>query len=148
MFCLVYRSTASPSFKKSQITEMLEKARVLNQERDITGCLLYYHGEFLQYLEGNQIKVLSLFDRIKTDPRHTNVEVLSNAEIKKREFHKWEMAYEDFLGDSNELQFLKLLTSSYIETPDEGMEPNPTSLFFWRTAKRLLHAKTSSSLYR
>ena len=87
MFCLIYRSVASPSFKQSDIKKMLEKARLNNEELGITGCLLYYQGEFIQYLEGNQIKVLELYDKIKADKRHTDVELISYAEREMREFH-------------------------------------------------------------
>ncbi|UJH68722.1 BLUF domain-containing protein [Allomuricauda sp. SCSIO 65647] len=138
MFCLVYKSIASLAFRKIEIAEMLEKARDFNAKNDITGCLIYYKGEFLQYLEGNQIKVLELFDRIKSDNRHHTVELVSYGKIDTREFEDWSMAYEDFLGDNDTLQFLKLLVASYFESPDEAMEPNPTSEYFWRTAKRLL----------
>ena len=54
MFCLIYRSAANPSFKQGDIQKMLKKARLYNEKQGITGCLLYYKGEFIQYLEGNQ----------------------------------------------------------------------------------------------
>ncbi len=56
---------------------MLEKARENNSRDNITGCLLYYEGEFIQYLEGNQVKVLTLFDKINADKRHKDVTLLS-----------------------------------------------------------------------
>lgn len=148
MFCLVYSSTASPAFGKTQIQEMLEKARAHNRGDNITGCLLYYNGEFLQYLEGNQIKVLQLFDKIKTDPRHQNIQLISHDHIDARQFEKWEMAYEDFLGDNDALQFLKLLVNSYFDDSEKSMDPNPTSKYFWRTAKRLLEGNTSEKYRR
>ncbi len=138
MFCLVYKSVASTSFGKPQIVEMLEKARVSNERNNITGCLLYYKSEFVQYLEGKQVAVLELFDKIKEDKRHHDVQLISHNHIKSREFNRWKMAYEDFLGDNDELQFLKLLVSSYFESSENAMKPNPTSVYFWRTAKRLL----------
>ncbi|MEM8927133.1 MAG: BLUF domain-containing protein [Bacteroidota bacterium] len=148
MFCLVYRSTASPAFGKAQIQGMLEKARTNNQGNTITGCLLYYKGEFLQYLEGNQVKVLQLFDKIISDSRHHTIELISHDHIETRQFKKWEMAYEDFLGDNDALQFLKLLVSSYFDGSEKPMDPNPTSKYFWRTAKRLLMANTSGKYRR
>ena len=120
MFCLVYSSTASPAFGKSQIHDMLEKARAHNRKENITGCLLYYKGEFLQYLEGNQIKVLQLFDIIKSDARHDSIELISHGHVETRQFEKWEMAYEDFLGDNDTLQFLKLLVSSYFDDSEKN----------------------------
>ena len=146
MFCLVYKSIASEAFGKAQIQDMLEKARAFNRSNNITGCLLYYKGEFLQYLEGNQVKVLALFDRIQRDDRHHDIELISHGQIEHREFKKWDMAYEDFYGDNDTLQFLKLLVSSFLEPAEKTLDPNPTSKYFWKTAKRLLSAKTTSGL--
>ncbi len=146
MFCLVYTSTAKPDFDRTQVQMMLEKARVFNNSNGITGCLLYYKGEFLQYLEGNQVKVLALFDKIQKDQRHCDVELISHGNINAREFKKWDMAYEDFYGDNDTLQFLKLLVSSYLEPSEKALDPNPTSKYFWRTARRLLSNKTTSRL--
>ncbi len=143
MFCLVYKSSATPAFDKTQIQGMLEKARAFNSSNDITGCLLYYKGEFLQYLEGNQVKVLALFDKIQKDERHNDVELISHGNINAREFKKWDMAYEDFYGDNDTLQFLKLLVSSYLEPSEKALDPNPASKYFWRTAKRILTMKTA-----
>ncbi|MEL6917454.1 MAG: BLUF domain-containing protein [Bacteroidota bacterium] len=143
MFCLVYRSIASPIFGQVQMQEMLEKAREFNDRNGISGCLLYYDGEFIQYLEGNQVKVLKLFDKIRHDRRHSDISVLSHSQIQSREFDKWNMAFENFLGENDQLQFLKLLVSSYIKNPKKMIGPNPTSILFWKTAKRLLNSNPS-----
>ncbi|MGB5817981.1 MAG: BLUF domain-containing protein [Saonia sp.] len=143
MFCLVYRSIANPIFGQIQIEEMLEKARDFNDSNGITGCLLYYDGEFIQYIEGNQVKVLALFDKIKEDERHSQVKVLSHGHIDAREFKGWDMAFENFMGENDHLQFLRLLISSFMENSNNSMEPNPASMFFWKTAKRLLGGKPS-----
>lgn len=146
MFSLVYRSVANPVFDRVQIQDMLEKARQFNHENKITGCLLHYHGEFIQYLEGSQIKVLNLFDKIQKDKRHSKVEILSHGYIEDREFKQWHMAYEDFARDNDDLQFLRLLTSSFVDSDSKTLDPNPTSAYFWRTAKRLLNAYSSQRL--
>lgn len=142
MFSLVYRSRSSHVFKESQIQDMLEKARGFNSKNNITGCLLYYQGEFLQYLEGDKIKVFDLYDKIKVDTRHSQVELLSNGEIFDRVFENWEMAYEDFLGNNHQLQYLKILISAYMEDSSTMMNPNPTSNSFWRAAQKILQAKS------
>ncbi len=138
MFSLVYCSKAKPDTDASVIRSILETARNFNSKNDISGCLLYYQGEFIQYLEGKQIEILQLYDRIKADPRHREVTLLSHGEIQAREFGDWSMAFEDFTGDNDQLQFLRLLIESFVEDPVKSMEPNPSSKYFWRTAKRLL----------
>ncbi len=142
MFNLVYRSRASAHFGQTQILEMLEQARNFNKKSNVTGCLLYFQGEFLQYLEGDQVKVLRLFDQIKADDRHSQVELLSHSYIYAREFGDWEMAYENFMGSNHQLQYLKLLVESYLENPDRALNPNPTSKSFWIAARQLLKSKS------
>ena len=131
MFCLVYRSVASPTFKQVDVKELLEKARVNNLRDRITGCLLYYEGEFIQYLEGNQVKVLTLFDKIKVDKQHKDVTILSYGVTDSREFKDWEMAYADFFGDNDQMNYFKLLISSYNENPDSTTNQNPSFNAFW-----------------
>ncbi|MGB5387281.1 MAG: BLUF domain-containing protein [Eudoraea sp.] len=131
MFSLVYRSTASPIFNKVDVKEMLEKARVNNLRDRITGCLLYYEGEFIQYLEGNQVMVLTLFDKIKVDKRHKDVTILAYGVTDSREFKDWEMAYADFFGDNDKMNYFKLLISSYNENLDSITSQNPSFNTFW-----------------
>ncbi len=131
MFCLVYRSIASPTFNQVDIKEMLEKARVNNLRDSITGCLLYYEGEFIQYLEGNQVKVLTLFDKIKVDKRHKDVTLLTYSVTDSREFKDWEMAYADFFGDNDQINYFRLLIDSYKEKADSSTHPNPSFNAFW-----------------
>ena len=118
---------------------MLEHARDFNSSNNITGCLLFHHEVFLQYIEGDKEKVLTLFENIKKDERHSEVLLLSTSHIYSREFDSWNMAYENFLGANHQLEYLKLLISSYIEVPNTAISPNPTSKSFWTAAKKLLY---------
>ena len=131
MFFLVYRSTAQPTFKTVDVKEMLEKARISNSRNSITGCLLYYEGEFIQYLEGNQIKVLNLFDKIKADKRHKDISILAHGLTDSREFKDWEMAYADYFGDNDQINYFRLLLDSYEEMEDSSIHPNPSFNAFW-----------------
>ena len=131
MFCLVYRSTAQLAFKTVDVKEMLEKARISNSRDNITGCLLYYDDEFIQYLEGNQIKVLNLFDKIKADKRHKDISILAYGITDSREFKDWEMAYADYFGDNDQINYFRLLLDSYEEKEDSSIHPNPSFNAFW-----------------
>ncbi|MBT8289845.1 MAG: BLUF domain-containing protein [Muriicola sp.] len=144
MFSLVYRSVARPGFSLDQIQEMLVKAQNFNHEQGITGCLLYYQGEFIQYLEGNQYKVLTLFDKIKVDPRHKDVELLSYEEREGRAFEKWDMAFENFFGENTQITYLKLLVGEYLSQKTEKHSNNPTKNVFWEHVGSVLYSKTSS----
>ncbi len=145
MYCIVYRSKAKPSFSQIEILEMLKKARINNERLGITGCLLFYKGKFIQYLEGNQVKVLELFDKIKADKRHEKVELISYGERPYREFDHWDMAYEDFFGENDKIEFLRLVVQSYFEDPSKSSGPNPDSLPFWKEVSNLLDASSAPS---
>lgn len=131
MFCLVYRSIAIPTFKQIDVIELLDNARDNNSRDNITGCLLYYEGEFVQYLEGNQVKVLNLFDKIKVDKRHEDVTILAYGATDSREFKDWEMAYADFFGDNDQINYFKLLLDSYKENEASYTHPTPPFNAFW-----------------
>lgn len=138
MFCLVYKSKAIPNLSHSQIKNMLEKARLFNSANNISGCLLYYEGEFIQYIEGNQVRVLNLFDKISLDKRHMQVKLLSHGHIEKREFNNWSMAFKSVHGKNDQLQYIELLVDSFKENYAPIHEPNPTSKKFWKITKGLL----------
>lgn len=145
MFCLVYKSKALASIGNQEVKDILVTARRFNKKNNITGCLLFYGGRFLQYLEGSQVTILELFDRIKIDERHTEVELLNHGKINSREFENWEMAYENLNGENSQLQYLKVLTASFFEDFENRLEPNPASQQFWSTAKKMLQTKEQLS---
>ena len=140
MFSLVYKSVENPGFGIEQIQEMLKKAKAYNHANGITGCLLYHEGEFIQYLEGNQIRVLNLFDKIKQDPRHHKVELLSYEEREKREFEQWDMAFENLYGENEHITHLRLLVSEFYDSkgPDNGRASKEV---FWKTVRNTLMAR-------
>lgn len=77
MYTLTYESVAVNKMSGKEMDELLEQARADNERDDITGCLIYYMGGFIQVLEGNKEKVQNLYDRIKGDKRHKNVHMFS-----------------------------------------------------------------------
>tara|TARA_R110002051_G_scaffold322938_2_gene415055 strand:- start:1999 stop:2430 length:432 start_codon:yes stop_codon:yes gene_type:complete len=142
----VYKSKAISDLSLAQIEGLLEKARLFNSANNISGCLLYYEGEFIQYIEGNQIKVLKLFDRISLDKRHTKVQLLSHGLIEKREFKNWSMAFKNVQGQNDQLQYIELLVDSFLAKDSPMQGPNPTSKKFWETTKGLLDYNKSLNL--
>ncbi|NNE03105.1 MAG: BLUF domain-containing protein [Eudoraea sp.] len=143
MFSLVYKSVGKPGFGIEQIQEMLKKAKAYNHSNGITGCLLYHEGEFIQYLEGNQIRVLNLFDKIKQDPRHHKVELLSYEEREKREFEQWDMAFENLYGENEHITHLKLMVSEFYDSKDPN-KGRASKDVFWETVRNTLMAKQAN----
>lgn len=144
MFCLVYRSVALQSFKKDELNELLHKARANNSRDGITGCLLFYEGEFIQYIEGNQLKVLNLFDKINKDNRHESITLLAHGERDSREFNNWEMAYEDFFGDNDQINYLRLLIHTFKENAHSSIHPDPSANAFWKAVRENLEKTLKS----
>lgn len=96
LFEIIYHSQATPDLNDEQIDEILATARNFNEEHEITGCLLFHHGQFLQILEGEFNLLNELYEKIKKDTRHKNVITIHMQEIKDRLFDNWTMAYQKF----------------------------------------------------
>ena len=94
MYELLYYSMTSRLLTHEELTEILEKSRVKNQQLGITGMLLYYNREFLQLLEGEKPVVKRLYDTIASDPRHSAVEIFYEGHIYQRAFSEWSMAFK------------------------------------------------------
>lgn len=89
---ILYVSSKAPQQEVS-VGNILMVSRRNNDAAGVTG-LLYTDGvRFLQVLEGDRATVTTTFERIKADPRHHAVVVLSDREVSDREFGKWAMAH-------------------------------------------------------
>ncbi|MGO1475428.1 BLUF domain-containing protein [Psychrobacter sp. AOP22-C1-22] len=90
---LVYVSTLTMTSRlNTSIFEEVEcHARNYNQQHGITGTLCYGNGHFLQCIEGEKAHVFALKQRIFTDNRHKNVEMLLLQAIEHRSFDDWRM---------------------------------------------------------
>lgn len=90
---LAYTSVAAVGFQEDELTRILEHSRTHNASVGITGVLLYVRGSFIQVLEGKRAAVEALYECIKKDPRHINVNLLLNRPIVQRLFSNWAMGY-------------------------------------------------------
>jgi len=88
---LTYRSNASPSFSPDELGPLLEVSRVRNRAASVTGLLIYDDGRFFQWLEGPPDKLDNVWNVIRRDPRHTDVEVLDHSPTSDRVFGQWDM---------------------------------------------------------
>lgn len=92
---LIYRSRMSESLQESDLPGLLRAARGRNEERGVTGILLFDGAYFLQMLEGPEEAVQALFARISRDPRHGQVVLLLEDHAPRRRFPKWGMRLVD-----------------------------------------------------
>jgi hypothetical protein len=95
MLSLIYVSTSVKLLNDEELLDILKVSRENNSSRDVTGLLLYKGGNFMQVLEGPDAVVEALYEKIKTDPRHQDVSVISREQISTRQFPAWEMAFQN-----------------------------------------------------
>ena len=75
------------------VADIAVKSRSANLSRVITGLLVFDGMHFCQQFEGSDIEVAALMDRIRQDPRHTQVEVLHHGPLVERRFRRWSLGY-------------------------------------------------------
>jgi hypothetical protein len=95
MYRLVYVSSATVPFSKTDLVNLLDTSRRNNMRRNVTGMLLYKDGDFLQLIEGERQQVKDLFEHIKQDPRHENTIVIDEEDTEGRIFNDWSMGFRD-----------------------------------------------------
>lgn len=90
---VLYVSTLADGQPVSIIADIAATARVFNESQNITGLLVFDGMRFCQQLEGERKAVMALLERIRQDPRHTNIEVLHHAPLAQRRFRRFSLAY-------------------------------------------------------
>ena len=95
LYRLVYTSFRKPACDENEIQNILASCKKNNPGREITGVLLHSDKRFIQYMEGDKEEVLSLYELIKDDPRHTSVNQRDFGPIDERIFPSWEMGFKD-----------------------------------------------------
>ena len=94
VFRLIYRSRIQipASRRKLALGAIFSEARSNNKSKHITGALLVGDDWFVQTLEGQEVDVRGLYQRIETDPRHDSFSVLEERNGVGRFFARWSMA--------------------------------------------------------
>lgn len=112
LFQLCYASTNTSEQKNLLIDlrEILNEAHYFNRINQIQGVLYFANGYFFQCLEGDQETILQLVEKIKHDPRHHNLQVLSQAWVEQTSFNAWLMKF--VRKNSEVLAFFKTLDQS------------------------------------
>ncbi len=89
---MILRSEAFNVSDKS-IRDIFNTLKRLNKANNISGCLVFKDGYFLQFLEGVRHEVEDIFFTIQDDNRHDNIELLYQGESAEQIFTEWKMAY-------------------------------------------------------
>ncbi len=119
MYLIIYSSYASVNFQDDDLKTLLVQARKKNEERSITGMMLYFDGKFLQLIEGEEQEVKQLYETICNDKRHKSVVNLKEGNIEKRFFEDWQMGFKSLTMQEmeDEKSFEDLNTQNSINTP-------------------------------
>ncbi|MBI3368334.1 MAG: BLUF domain-containing protein [Burkholderiales bacterium] len=90
---LMYASRAVAAMDAEELQDIMRQSKANNPGHGITGLLCYCPGGrvFIQVLEGGRAAVNLLYNRIASDPRHSEVTLLSYEEIRERRFAGWAM---------------------------------------------------------
>ena len=109
---LVYISTVAGPTADIVPAEILNISRRNNMKAQVSG-LLYFDGRrFLQALEGEDAAVAETFARIKDDPRHRAVVILSDRQVSTREFGDWAMAFKSRGQADDQVQMMVSMLSA------------------------------------
>ncbi len=108
---LLYASRAADNVNQEALVAIVRKSKANNPSAGVTGVLCFSEGIFLQVLEGGRAAVNQLYNRIATDPRHTDLQLLCYEEIGERRFAGWSM------GQVNMSRLNTALLLKYSEKP-------------------------------
>ena len=119
---ICYVSNSNKDLKHGEAVELLSFCQTKNEKLGIKGILLYSEGNFFQILEGEKKVVLTLFDKIRKDPRHYGVIQVIGRDIKQGSFDGYKA---DIVKD--ELQYGQEVPEEYLEAlhgiPSKVKEP-------------------------
>jgi hypothetical protein len=120
-YCIAYLSSSTGLLSQHELARLLSQSQKSNRASGITGILLYFNGNIIQVLEGEEEKVNSLYDTIRQDNRHTHIVQLYRKPITRRSFPDWLMGYKTLSATelnhlTNSLPFLQ---DPYQQLPKE-----------------------------
>lgn len=89
---VVYCSRAGTHVDAATVDNIIAASHRNNPRWGITGMLVFGEGIFFQWLEGPRDSILNLMALLRTDARHTQIIMLSEAEeSRERLFPQWDM---------------------------------------------------------
>ena len=119
LYNIIYISASRKLMDEKELLDLLIQSRAYNTEHHITGMLLYCDGAFIQVLEGRNVEVNALFDRIRRDERHRMISVINQGPISQRCFSEWKMGFKSYSkADLEQIEGYTSFISNHIK-PDE-----------------------------
>ena len=131
-------SKYSEHCSKSEIDTIVQKSRIYNASNDVTGCLITYKDNCVQILEGPKITIMELYARIKFDPRHYDVQILSENSIEERAFGEFAMSYLPINTEGKYGSSLERLRTNLAILSDFTNPVHETAVLFWKKIKGIV----------
>ncbi len=94
IYYLIYSSTMSLNCTEQELENILAVSRKNNVQKNITGILAYYKGNFIQLIEGEQEVIRNLYNTISNDFRHCFIEKILEGYASEKQFPNWSMAFK------------------------------------------------------
>ncbi|MBV7259499.1 BLUF domain-containing protein [Erythrobacter crassostreae] len=88
---LAYRSKATADLSATELQGLTSNARLRNRKCGVTGMLIHQDGQFFQKLEGPPASLKHIWASISQDPRHDDIEMLSEHIVPARLFSDWDL---------------------------------------------------------
>jgi len=92
---IIYTSRSLTGGVLAEIDAIVAISIVLNIKAGITGMLWSDGANFAQVIEGGDDEVGATIDRIRADPRHTDINVVLDRAVVSRQFGAWAMRQAD-----------------------------------------------------
>jgi hypothetical protein len=97
---IIYTSRSLIEGSLAELDSILAESIALNTKAGITGMLWSDGANFAQVIEGAHDEVGATMDRIRGDPRHTDIEIVLDRAVLSRQFGNWAMRRADD-GEAN-----------------------------------------------
>lgn len=88
---LIYSSRVRDDFNLEAFRQIGDVSAAQNRQRNLTGCLLYCKGYFVQLLEGEPQPLNACYNAITRDPRHEGLYLIDYRRVLCRNFADWDM---------------------------------------------------------
>ncbi len=91
MHRIIYVSRSLIVGNPREIDAIVATSIAWNNTAGVKGMLWFDGASFAQVIEGDPDQVEMTMDRIRSDPRHTDIEVLLDRSVLSRQFGSWSM---------------------------------------------------------
>ncbi|MGE0083186.1 MAG: BLUF domain-containing protein [Desulfococcaceae bacterium] len=115
---LTYISRLNMPLSENEIKEIGIISSRNNQKQDITGVLIYFRELFFQIIEGDDVKIDCLYEKIGQDKRHADILCLKTEyQVEDRYFPNWSMNVINLDNNTDALIYpVKILLQTITES--------------------------------